>query len=240
MRIGFDANVLTKEKSAGAYYLGQLVRGLVKQSPRLEIVLFSADKICVDYDHFIHFPQVKRVTLDLPREARKGWPAKYIPALLKEHHIDIFHYPCQDGAPLFRPGRPTVVTVLGMGDWIMSGSFSGWWEKRRYQLRHLAWSRMAARTITLSETTRNDLMRFCRVSSDSIAVTLPGAGSDEIFSLTRGEVDEITERYGLLNKDFVLNASGLSDKRHNINFVLEGFAPFERGCQARCDRQCEL
>ncbi len=228
MRIGFDANVLTKEKSAGAYYLGQLVRGLVKFNPRLEVVLFSADKVCVDYDHYIHFPQVTRVTLDLPREARKGWPARYIPALLKEHKIDVFHLPCQDGSAVFRPGCPTVVTVMGMGDWIMSGSFAGWWEKRGYQFRHLAWSRIAARTITLSETTKSDLMRFCRVSAESIAVTLPGAGSDELFALTQEESEDVVGQYGLSGKDYVVNASGLSDKRHNLNFVLEGFAQYLR------------
>ncbi|MBF0595097.1 MAG: glycosyltransferase family 4 protein [Candidatus Omnitrophica bacterium] len=228
MRIGFDANVLTKEKSAGAYYVSQLVRALVAFNPRLEIFLFSADKVCVDYDHDVHFPQVKRVTLDLPREARKAWPAKYIPGLLKEYKIDVFHFPYQDGTPLYRPGCPTVVTVMGMGDWIMSGSFAGWWEKRRYQLGHLAWSRLATRTIALSETTKKDLMRLCRVSPDTIAVTLPGAGSGDLFSLTNQEADAVIERYGLLGKDFVVNASGLSDRRHNINFVLEGFAQYLR------------
>ncbi|MBF0387022.1 MAG: glycosyltransferase family 4 protein [Candidatus Omnitrophica bacterium] len=228
MRIGFDANVLTKEKSAGAYYLGQLVRGLVKCNPRLEIFLFSADKVCVDYDHYIHFPQVTRVTLDLPREARKGWPGKYIPALLKKHRIDVFHSPCQDGAALFHPGCPTVVTVMGLGDWIMAGSFPGWWEKKGYQFRHLAWSRLAARTITLSETTRRDLMRFCRVSGESIAVTFPGAGSDELFSLSQGEAEAVVGQYGLAGQDYIINASGLSDKRHNLNFVLEGFAQYLR------------
>ena len=228
MRIGFDANVLTREKSAGAYYLSRLVRALVAFNPRHEIFLFSADKVCVDYDHDVHFPQVKRVTLDLPREARKAWPARYIPALLKEYKIDVFHMPYQDGAPVFRPGCPTVVTVIGLGDWIMSGSFAGWWDKRRYQLCHLAWSRLAARTIVLSETTRNDLMRLCRVSSEHIAVTLPGAGSDELFSLTFPESEGIVARYGLADKDFIVNASGLSDKRHNINSVLEGFAQYVR------------
>ena len=228
MRIGFDANVLTREKSAGAYYLAQLVRGLVKFNPQIEIFLFSADKVCVDYDQFIHFPQVKRVTLDLPREARKKWPAKYIPALLKEYAIDVFHYPCQDGVRVFRPGCPTVATVIGMGDWINAASFSGWWERRKYQLCHLAWSRVAARTITLSETTKKDLMRFCRVAPEKIAVTLPGAGSDDLFSLTFDEADAITDRYGVYNKDFVINASGLSDKRHNFDFVLEGFAQYLR------------
>ncbi|MEI6437669.1 MAG: glycosyltransferase family 1 protein [Candidatus Omnitrophota bacterium] len=228
MRIGFDANVLTKEKSAGAYYLAQLVRALALLNPRLEIFLFSADKVCVDYDHYIHFPSVTRVTLDLPREARKSWPARYIPGMLAAHKIDVFHSPCQDGAPLFRPGCPTVVTVMGMGDWIMAGSFTGWWEKKNYQFRHLAWSRLAARTITLSETTKNDLMRFCRVAADNIAVTLPGAGSDDLFSLSGAEVDRVVEQFGLAGKDYIVNTSGLSDRRHNLNFVLEGFAQYAR------------
>ncbi len=232
MRIGFDANVLTKEKSAAAYYLAQLIRGLVKFNPRLEIFLFSGDKIYVDYEHYLHFPQVKRVSLDLSREARKGWPGKYIPALLKEYKIDVFHYPYQDGTAVFRPGCPTVVTVMGMGDWLMSGSFSGWWAKRKYQLAHLALSRIAARTITLTDTTKNDLMRFCRVAEDCIAVTRPGAGPEDLFALSMSEVDDITSHYGLSGKDYIINASGLSDKRHNVNFVLEGFARYLRWSKA--------
>lgn len=228
MRIGFDANVLTREKTAGAYYLGQLVRGLVQYNPRIEIVLFSAEKVCVDYDHYIHFPQVKRVTLDLPREARKGWPARYIPALIKEHAIDLFHAPVQEGMPLLNPGCPMVVTVLGLGDWIMAGSFSGWREKLGYQIRNLAWSRLAARTIVLSETTRKDLMRLCRLSAESVAVTFPGAGSDELFALSSEAADEVVDQYGLAGQDFVVNTSGLSDKRHNLNSVLDGFAQYVR------------
>lgn len=228
MRIGFDANILTREKSATAYYLAQLVRGLVKFNPRLEIVLFSGDKVCVDYDPYINFPQIKRVTLDLPRAARKNWPVKFLPRLLKEYGIEVFHSPNQDGAALFRPGCPTVVTVLGMGDWIMAGAFPNWWSKVWYQLRHLAWSRIAARTIALSETTKKDLMRFCRLSDESVTVTLPGAGADDLFALSRTEIDQILARYDLLGKNYVINASGLSDRRHNVNFVLEGFAQYIR------------
>lgn len=228
MRIGFDANVLSKEKTAGAYYLAQLVRGLVKLNPRLELYLFSADKVCVDYDAYVNFSQVRRITLDLPREARKGWPGRYVPALLKEHRIQVFHQPCLDGASVFRPQCPTVVTVMGMGPWFLEGAFRSWIDRLRYRFNHVVWSRLAARTLTLSETTRNDLIRFCRVSQDMVVVTPPGAGSDELFSLSMDSADRITEKYGLLNKDYVINASGLSDKRHQLDFVLEGFARYCR------------
>ena len=61
MRIGFDAKVMTEGKTAAAHYLSKLIEYLIRANPRIEIVLFSPDKILVDYEPYTHFPQVKRV-----------------------------------------------------------------------------------------------------------------------------------------------------------------------------------
>ena len=38
---------------------------------------------------------------DLSREERRKWPGQYLPALLKEHKVDVFHQPVGAGAAVF-------------------------------------------------------------------------------------------------------------------------------------------
>ena len=148
MRIGFDAEVLTEPKTAAAHYLSKLIEHLIRLNPRLEIVLFSSDKICVDYEPYTHFPQIRRIPSGLSKRQRgRMWPSKVLPGLLREERIDLFHAPVVHDLPVFRPPCPSVVTIFDLAPWGMGGQ--GFWGSLRYRSRHLAWSRIARRSFPL-------------------------------------------------------------------------------------------
>lgn len=228
MRIGFDAKVLTGEKCGAANYLCRLVQNLVKLRPQIEIYLFSPEKICVDYEPFLEHPQVRRVMPDLPKSQRREWPGKHLPGLLKEHKVDVFHQPFGADGPVFLPPCPTVVTIFDLTPWVVQGLAQGWQEAWRYKIRHLLWTRIASKVLTVSDCSKKDIVRLCHVSANHVVATLPGA--DSVFDGPIGAEEERTtlEKYHLLDKKYIVNISGLSHKRRHPDFILEGFSLFRR------------
>ncbi|MBF0485526.1 MAG: glycosyltransferase family 4 protein [Candidatus Omnitrophica bacterium] len=228
MRIGFDANVLTGERTAAAHYLAKLVEALVRANERIEIVLFSPDKICVDYEPYIHFPQVTRVVAPLPKKMRGLWPAKVLPGLLAEHAIDIFHAPIHDSLPLFSVPCPTVITVFDMVPRMTKNGLAGIWEAWRYRVRHWMWARKAQKVLTVSETGKMDVMWLCRVSAEQVVVTPLGAGDEALSFISKEEEAGILRKYKLEDKTYVLSVSGLDKSRRNPDFLIEAFAQCHR------------
>ena len=228
MRIGFDAKVLTSEKSGTAVYLCRLVEQLVKLRPQIEIYLFSPEKICVDYESFLNHPQIRRVVPDLPKDQRRKWPARHLPKLLKEHKIDVFHQPSGVGGAVFFPPCPAVVTIFDLAPWIMRRFLLGWHSGWFFKLRTILWTRIASKVLTISECSKKDIMRLCHVSDDHVVTTHLGADDIDETLISPEEAREILSKHHLLDKTYVVNISGLSQKRRNPDFILEGFALFRR------------
>ncbi len=228
MRIGFDAKVMTEGKTAAAHYLSKLIEYLIRANPRIEIVLFSPDKILVDYEPYTHFPQVKRVVEHLSRDQRKKWPGQVLPRLLKEHGVDIFHAPIKKSLPLFRPPCKSVITLFDLAPWLIKGSIRGWLQNLRYSLRQYVWSRTADRIITVTETGKKDVARLCRIPAEKITVTPLGAGDDADFRFSADEEMQILRKYHLDQKMYVVSISGLDRSRRNPDYLLEAFAECHR------------
>ena len=227
MRIGFNAVSLTKERSGVANYLTHLVRRLVEADVDLQVVLFAPDKICVEYDVFINHPRIRRVVVDLPRAQRRKWTLKYLPRLLKEHGVDLFHQPGGGDMAIFHPPCPTVLTIHDLGPWIFNVS-KNWSKRLRYKVRSLIWANQAARIITGVEISRKDILRRCHVPARKVVVVPYGAEPVHAEEIPLEQSDDILRKYRLLGKRYVVNFSGLNFKRRNLDLVLEGFARFHR------------
>jgi glycosyltransferase involved in cell wall biosynthesis len=227
MRIGFDALSLTKERSGVANYLSRLVRRLVEADGDLQVVLFAPDKICVEYDIFINHPRIRRVVLDLPREERRKWTLKYLPRLLKEHGVDLFHQPGGGDMDFFHPSCPTVLTMHDLGPWVLN-MFKNWRKGLRYKVRSFLWAQQACRIITGVEASRKDILRRCHVPARKVVVAPYGAEPVYEGEILPESADDILRKYRLLGKRYVVNCSGLNAKRRNLDLVLDGFARFHR------------
>ncbi|MBF0619985.1 MAG: glycosyltransferase family 4 protein [Candidatus Omnitrophica bacterium] len=228
MRIGFDATVLTQERTAEANYLVKLVRGLIRENPRLEIVLFAPDKICVDYDPWINFPQVTRRDPHISRVERKKWAAFNLPRLAKENAIDVLHLPAGVRTRLFRSPCPVVITIHDLTPWLRPGVIVGFWRNFRYKLRALIWTRLADKVLTVSESAKKDIARLCCLPEANITVVYPGADDIHPDVPTKEEDAGHLKRWHLDGKRYIICPSGLSAKRRNLDLVLNGFAQFLR------------
>jgi len=227
MRIGFDALSLTKERSGVANYLSRLVRRLVEADADLQVVLFAPDKICVDYDTSINHPRIRRVVLDLSREERRKWTLKYLPRLLKEHGVDLFHQPGGGDMEFFHPSCPTVLTMHDLGPWVLN-MFKNWRRGLRYKVRSFMWAQQACRIITGVEASRKDILRRCHLPARKVVVVPYGAEPVYEGEIPPENADDILRKYRLFGKRYVVNCSGLNAKRRNLDLVLDGFARFHR------------
>ncbi len=228
MRIGFDAEVLTEGKTAPAHYLAKLIEHLAKLDPKLEIFLFAPDKICVDYEPYLRGTDARRVVERLPKAQRSRWPGKVLPRLLKEHKIDVFHTPVKDSLPFFRPPCPTVITVFDIAPRGFRDALRGLVEQWRFKARYIAWSRMAKRILTVSETARKDVLKLCRIASKQVTVTELGAGDNTPDAISSEEEENILRKYHLDGKTFVVSVSGLDRRHRDPDFIIEAFADCHR------------
>jgi glycosyltransferase involved in cell wall biosynthesis len=80
--------------------------------------------------------------------------------------------------------------------------------------------RRAAKVITLSESTKSDLVRFYRLPPNKVVVT-PAAASREFTPRPKAEVDKVRERYGV-SGEYVL-AVGNVQPRKNLRRLVESF-----------------
>jgi glycosyltransferase involved in cell wall biosynthesis len=104
----------------------------------------------------------------------------------------------------------------------------GVWEEWRFKMRYLAWSRLAGRIITVSETARQDVMKLCRVSDKQVNVTLLGAGDDTSAPVSLEEEAEILKKYHLDGKNYVVSVMGLDRRHRDPDFIIDAFADCHR------------
>ncbi len=227
MRIAFDAESLTRERSAAANYLAHLVEGLVAADGDIQIVLLSPEKICVEYDRFIRHPRVRRVCADLPREQRRQWVAKYLPRLVKEHGVELLHQPGGLDMPPVRFSCPVIVTAHDMVPLVLN-AFKFWRKALRYRLRSFIWAHRAAKVMTGAEASRKDIIRLCHVRPDKVLAVPYGASKVHEDEIPAAEAESILRKYRLAGRRYVINPGGLSHKRRNLDLVLDGFARFHR------------
>ncbi len=234
MRIGFDARILTSPKCGGSNCLSQLVYHLPRIDATIEIVLFFPKAPLAEYEEFITHPRVTMVVVPEAEKFPDRWPAKYLPKLLKEQGIDIFHQPFNADGPFFRVPCRMVVTILDLIPWLVKGIFRKRIKEWRYKLRNIIWAHRADAIVTISEASKNDIVKLCRVSPDKVAVTHLGA--DPIFSgdISPKETEDILCRLGLAGKKYIINMGGLNQQRRHPDFILEGFGQYLRSTKDDC------
>jgi alpha-1,3-rhamnosyl/mannosyltransferase len=117
---------------------------------------------------------------------------------------------------------------LDLIPWVVKGLFTSWHKELRYKVRNILWTRIAGKILTISECSKKDIMRLCHVSDKHVAAVHLGA--DDIYDgpISPEEERTILEKYNLLGKKYVVNMSGLNQKRRHPDFVLDGFAQFRR------------
>ncbi len=226
MRIGFDARILTLPRCGGVTVFLRLLEHLPLLDDQLELVLFFPRPFLPEYQRYLKHDRIVCVQVAERVSDISRWPNRQLSPLLREQRIDIFHQPFNADGPFFCAPCPVVVTIHDLIPWVIPGIFRKAVKALRYKVRNILWAHAAARVHTVSETSKFDIMRLCRVPATKVLVTHLGA--DDIYScaIAPGEEQEILQRYSLVGKRYVVNMGGLNQLRRNPDFIIEGFARY--------------
>jgi glycosyltransferase involved in cell wall biosynthesis len=215
MRIGIDARMAG---TGIGRYTFSLIRELAKLDSDSEYTIF------LRADHAARFeapgPNFRAVVADF---AEYSLPEQYrLPALVRRERLDLVHYP-HFNVPLLAP-TPYVVTVH---DLTHSVHRTGTASRRRlaYALRRRAYGvtlrravARAGRVITVSESTKQNLLELLGTPSDRVTVTYEG-----VDPLDRAPGDpELLEHFGVERPYFLYVGSAHPHK--NLQLLLHAFA----------------
>ncbi len=246
MRVGFDARWLqVPQLVAYNRYIVNLLRGLVREQG-VEVYLFIRDGRPLYNEHIKSVP-VTVVTL--PRGRGLLWEQLHLPRALRRHRIDIYHAPADGGLPAVKVCRYVLTShsvphglyfrlmlrtgqLLGtlddyVGDLrpphpVLCGVYL---RMRGTVLRWLSFRR-SDRIITVSETTKRELMTLLRVPAQKLRVVC--LAPDTVFQqpVSKDAIIELRHKYGLPER-YVLSV-GTVARLKNTAGLLRAFAMAKR------------
>lgn len=221
MRIGIDARSLRVKGGAQKYTYG-LISALLKIDSDNEYYLFydTQDFIDIKAKNLINIaikPFFKKKCLtEILR--RSYWTQIKLPKVLKRYKIDVLHSPKFE-LPYFCPCK-SVVTVLDLVFKVFPESlcFSDrlWWKMFAF----LA-AKSASSIISISESTKNDLINFYHADKNRVTVTYLATPTNYAPVNELSKIMEIKAKYKLITP-FVLY-TGTIQPRKNLDSLVNAF-----------------
>jgi glycosyltransferase involved in cell wall biosynthesis len=214
MRIGIDARTVLSPKTGDRTYTLNLVRALARVDAENQYFLLldrpAPEGLLPDAPNFYQ--------VVMPAFWGRWWTLVQLPLFASRNKLDVLHV--QYLIPPVCPCR-VVTAIHDVSFAIMPETFP---LKDRVLLNLLIpfSASSASKVITLSESSRRDLMERFGVAPDKIAVT--PCGVDETFQRVEEaqRIADVLQRYGIA-LPFVLSV-GLLQPRKNLSRVVEAFA----------------
>jgi glycosyltransferase involved in cell wall biosynthesis len=222
MKIAFD---LRRIGNPGiGRYMKCLTESIIAQAPEHEYLLVLPP----EGEHLIHAPKVEKLCTSLKYYSfREQFE---LPQILRRHKVDLLHSP-HFLLPLVRscPAVATIHDVIYMACPEDLPSRAG---RLYYRIMMNACSRTAARIITDSEHSRNEIMSYLHADSEKIEVIYPAAGPFFHSEANPAQIASVRSRFGI-DRDYVL-CVGIYKPRKNHAKLLSAFHKMrDRGCQAQ-------
>ncbi len=217
-RFGFDKKTGLPNRVGSGEFCFQLLNNLQKIDKRNE--------------YFIYLP--KAPTIDMPKESKnwhyvvfsgKLWTLLGLSKkLLKDKNkIDIFFSPTHY-LP-FYVGKPSIISILDVSYLHFSGLFK---KKDLYQLK--LWGNFsigkAKKIITISKSSKNDIIKSYGLSAEKVEVVYPGIKLEKEIDMEKISMNDLKRKFGI-EKDYILFV-GTLQPRKNIEKLIEAFSRLKR------------
>ncbi len=166
MRIGINGRFLAAKRTGVQRAAYNLIKALIKVDQENEYILFTSEDQLTNSDW-----DKPNVTV-VPSPIREGdsfrnhfWEQFTLPKLAKQYNVDILHSPA-NLAPLFYSGK-SVVHIHDLC-FVVNPQWFSFSFRTLYNFVIPRLARRAARVITNSNNSRNDLLQFCDLKSERV------------------------------------------------------------------------
>lgn len=215
MRIAFDGTTLRPRRTGVGYYTEHLLRHLVQQDERHEVVVVSNRPI----DLVAPLARPVRTAWGRQIPVRLLWMQLVAPRLLRALEPDVAHF-TNSMVPL-ASDVPTVVTIHDM-----SLTLVPQFHPVRRLLLNRPLASLAARrvdaVITVSHSARRDILRLYNLPAERVRVVYEAAAPAFRPIRDPARLDEVRRRYAL-PEQFLLYV-GTIEPRKNLARLIEAFA----------------
>lgn len=211
MRIGIDVSVLDINQAGSAVYAAGLINALKKIIHKEELVFFSAG-------HIRDMSTKKTVRSRMETLYRDMiWTHIVLPYQSQKRGIDILHMPANI-CPIYSH-CPIVVTIFDITSLVKPQDFPPWHRNYARCIIPLS-AKKASVILTISQHSKNDIVKRLNVGSEKIIVTYCGV-SEEFKPQYADEIEEVKKKYNI--NPFILSVGSL-EPRKNIVRLLEAYS----------------
>ena len=169
-------------------------------------------------------------SLDMPKEnkkwkyvvfhSKKLWTLLGLSKKLKNYKLEVFFSPTHY-LPLYT-GSPSVISILDVSYLYFPNLFK---KKDLYQLKF--WGgfsiKKAKKIITISNSSKNDIIKMYKVNPEKIAVIYPGVRESASYKVSKlKSMDKLKKEYGI-SSPYILFV-GTLQPRKNISKLIEAFS----------------
>ncbi|MCM8800411.1 MAG: glycosyltransferase family 4 protein [Candidatus Omnitrophica bacterium] len=212
MRVGIDARELEKAKPTGiARYLINFLNSRVVNESGWEFILFCNQKTQTP----IEASYIKKVSI--PEYITPLWDQVQLPAYLKKHNVDIFLTPYYK-APLLCKAR----LVLIIND-LIPFRFKGYQNLKNFLyfkgLLKIA-IKKADVIVTISEYSKNDIVKVFKISPDKIRVIMLGVDERRFYKMDNLD-KKVLSKYGI-DESFILYTGNFRPHK-NVKTLIEAY-----------------
>lgn len=215
MKIGINGRFLAAKRTGVQRAAYNLIRSLVAIDRVNEYVLFTTSDQINNPDW--NYPNVK-IVMSRIREGESlrnyFWEQFTLPRLARRYNVDVLHSPANLG-PLFYRGR-SVVHIHDLC-FIVNPQWYSFTFRTVYNFLVPRLAKRAAKVITNSNNSRNDLLQFCDLSAERVAQVYWAV--DELF-LNQSQKPETKPKLDV--DDYILYVGSL-EPRKNIGNLLEAY-----------------
>lgn len=248
LRIGIDG----RELMAGTYtgfgrYLENFLGAKVTLTCPHELIIYG--------NQFTDLSRLnaKYITRVIPENNTLCWDQVSIVSAISKDQLDVFFTP-YDKIPL-RAACPVVMTIHDLLYQYVSDlrGMKKWMYNTLYRLQRGYMARSAAKVLTVSEYSRQDIARYYGLARDEIAVTYNAVSNRFQPDIRDTKIENIKSKYSIPSK-YIFNLNNFKphknaqtlvtafaklsvEKRHNTTLVIGGkHNPFTKTLQAEIER----
>ncbi len=211
MKIGIDLSITAVNQAGSGQYTRNLIEAMDTLLPPESLVTFS-----VRQQRIMSAQKTIRSRMDtLYRDL--WWTHVILPRQSRQAGVDLLHMP--SGIIPFATSCPVVVTILDTILFQMPHLFPAW-QRLYFRLFGPFSAHRSSHILTISNQSRQDIIRTFRVPQEKVTVTFPAA--DPQFKVLPGKVtDYVKKSYHL---DQYILMVGTIEPRKNIIRTLEAYA----------------